>query len=242
MEVTIIILQVLVGALGAYILFYAQQKGKNLADKQDLRNITQIVEEIKKNNTAEIELLKNNLDFISSRKLEVFSEEKEALVGFYAQINTWLWEGLNARLNEYNHTNYSDLSDKLVSMRDMYNKTNIAFSKVQLLISENELIMAGHYAIKEVLNLHHFVEGLYFKLKRNLASEKIAIDQLFDKKFDFKSLPKEFQQFQMDQATERNKERVEILETYHSKHSDFFNPALKLVYDFQGLATDYLRS
>jgi hypothetical protein len=50
------------------------------------------------------------------------------------------------------------------------------------------------------------------------------------------------QDFQIQQATERKKEREEILETYHSKHGEFFNPALNSVYAFQGLATAYLRS
>ena len=161
MELTIIILQVIAGLISAYLLFFAQQKGKNLADKQDLHHLTEIVEEIKKNKSNEIEILKASLDFIKSRKLEVFSEEKIALVDFYAQINTWMWDSLNARLNEHNHTNYLQISDKLVFTRDMYNKTNIAFSKVQLLISDKDLIVAGHRAITEVLKLHHFVEGLY---------------------------------------------------------------------------------
>jgi hypothetical protein len=242
MELTIIILQVIAGLISAYLLFFAQQKGKNLADKQDLHHLTEIVEEIKKNKSNEIEILKASLDFIKSRKLEVFSEEKIALVDFYAQINTWMWDSLNARLNEHNHTNYLQISDKLVFTRDMYNKTNIAFSKVQLLISDNDLIVAGHRAITEVLKLHHFVEGLYLKQKLNLASEKGAIDLLFDKKFDFKQLPKEIQDFQMQQASDRKKEREEILETYNSKHGEFFNPAMNAVYTFQGLATAYLRS
>ncbi|HET6992310.1 MAG TPA: hypothetical protein VFJ43_13340, partial [Bacteroidia bacterium] len=57
----IIILEIIVGLLSAYLIYYAQQKGKNQADKEDLRKITEIVEEVKKKNNEEIELLKANL-------------------------------------------------------------------------------------------------------------------------------------------------------------------------------------
>lgn len=61
MQLIIIILQIVIGLLSAYLLYYAQQKGKNQADKEDLRKLTVIVEEVKKKNNEEIELLKANL-------------------------------------------------------------------------------------------------------------------------------------------------------------------------------------
>ena len=43
----IITLQIIAGLLSAYLIYYAQQKGKNQADKQDLKKLTEIVEDVK---------------------------------------------------------------------------------------------------------------------------------------------------------------------------------------------------
>jgi hypothetical protein len=72
MNFTIILFQVLTVLLSAYLLFYFQQKGKNLADKSDLGKITEIVEEVKKGKSEEIELLKSKLSILSNKKIQIF--------------------------------------------------------------------------------------------------------------------------------------------------------------------------
>ena len=240
-QLTIILLQIIIGLLAAYLLFYAQQKGKNQADKEDLRRLTEIVEEVKKKNNEEIELLKANLSLLTDREKQIFGEEKQAIVDFFAQLNSWIWDSLNIYIHEYNHTNYQDISTRLIAMRDAYNKTNVTFSKVQLIATDKELIKAGHNAIMKTLELHHFKEGLLKRLSSTLSREKVLIDQIVNKQIDFRTMTSDILDFYQQQAKENSKDKNEITDEYFAKHKDFFNPAIGEVNNFKDKAKDYLR-
>lgn len=239
-DIVIIGLEIVIGLLSAYLLYYARQKGKNQADKEDLKKLTEVVEDIKKKNNEEIELLKAKLSILTDKKVQLFSEEKEALIIFFSQLNKWIWESLNLYLNEYNHTNYKDLSDRLTIMRDAFNQTNVSFAKVQLLVKDNDLILAGHQAISETLNLHHFNENLVQRLLRTLSSEKIFDDQLTSGKIDLKNSC--MSDFYMKVAIDNEAEKKAVWEEYLAKNNDMFSTAIKKTNSFKDKAKKYLNA
>ena len=241
MQLIIIILQIVIGLLSAYLLYYAQQKGKNQADKEDLRKLTVIVEEVKKKNNEEIELLKANLSLLTDREKQIFGEEKQAIVNFFAQLNTWIWDSLNIYIHEYNHANYQDISTRLIAMRDAYNQTNVTFSKIQLIATDKDLIKAGHNAIMKTLELHHFKEGLLKRLNSTLSWEKILVDQIVNKQVDFRTMTGDLRDFYQRQAEKHEKDKKEITDEYFAKHKDIFNPAIGEVNNFKDKAKEYLR-
>jgi hypothetical protein len=238
---TLLILQIVIGLLSAYLLYYAKQKGKNQADKEDLRKLTEIVEEVKKKNNEEIELLKANLSLLTDREKQIFGEEKQAIIDFFAQLNTWIWDSLNIYIHEYNHANYQDISTRLIAMRDAYDQTNVTFSKVQLIATDKDLIKSGHNAIMKTLELHHFKEGLLIRLSSTLSWEKILIDQIVNKQIDFRTMTGELCDFYQRQAEKHEKDKKEIINEYFAKHKDFFNPAIEEVNNFKDKAKEYLR-
>ena len=240
-QLIIIFLQIVIGLLSAYLLYYAQQKGKNQADKEDLKKLTVIVEEVKKKNSEEIELLKANLSLLTDREKQIFVEEKEAIVIFFAQLNTWIWDSLNIYIYEYSHFNYQDISTRLIAMRDAYNKTNVAFSKVKLIVKDEDLIKAGHEAIMKTLALHHFKEGLLKRLLSTLSWEKILVDQIVNKQIDFRTMTSDLRDFYQRQAEEQEKDKKEITDEYFAKQNDIFNPAIGEVNNFKDKAKVYLR-
>lgn len=242
MQLTIIILQIIIGLLSAYLLYYAQQKGKNQADKEDLKKLTEVVEEVKKKNNEEIELLKANLSLLTDREKQIFSEEKEAIVIFFAQLNAWIWDSLNIYIYEYNHSNYQDISSRLIAMRDAYNKTNVTFSKVRLIVKDEDLIKSGHEAIMRTLALHHFKEGLLKRLISTLSWEKILVDQIVNKQIDFRTMTSDLRDFYQRQAETHEKDKKEITDEYFAKHNDIFNPAIGEVNNFKDKAKVYLRN
>lgn len=240
-QLIIIILQIVIGLLSAYLLYYAQQKGKNQADKEDLRKLTVIVEEVKKKNNEEIELLKANLSLLTDREKQIFGEEKQAIINFFAQLNTWIWDSLNIYIHEYNHTNYQDISTRLIAMRDVYNQTNVTFSKVQLIATDKDLIKTGHDAIMKTLELHHFKEGLLKRLSSTLSWEKILVDQIVNKEIDFRTMTGDLRDFYQRQAEKHEKDKKAITDEYFAKHKDIFNPAIGEVNNFRDKAKEYLR-
>ena len=97
MEVILITLQALsllgIGSVfifRKYLFSYTSEKGKNLATKEDIEDITRKVEDVKSSYTAEIERLKFDLSILSRKhdilldeKIRVFKELQKRLVDFY---------------------------------------------------------------------------------------------------------------------------------------------------------------
>lgn len=240
-QLIIIFLLIVIGLLSAYLLYYAQQKGKNQADKEDLKKLTETVEEVKKKNNEEIELLKANLSLLTDREKQIFGEEKQAIIDFFAQLNSWIGDSLNIYIHEYNHANYQDISSRLITMRDAYNQTNVSFAKVQLIASDNDLIKAGHDAIIKTLELHHFKEGLLQRLSSTLSWEKILVDQIVNKEVDFRTMTSDLRDFYQRQAEKHDKDKKAITDEYFAKHKDIFSAAIRQINNFRDRAKDYIR-
>jgi hypothetical protein len=240
-NIIIIVLQIVGSLLATYLVYYAQNKGRYLADKQDIKKITSIIEEVKRKNNEELEMVKTSLSLISNRHLQIFSEEKDAIIRFFTQLNKWVWNSLNIQLSEFNLSNYTDLSERIIKMKDAYNEVNVAFSKVQLLISDDELIIIGHEATVEALKLHQFIESLAFKLRNNLTNEKIDFELLTSGKIDFQKLTQEVKQFNLSSALSRQKEREQIIKDYNEQRGDFFSSTLQKIHLFKNLAKNYLK-
>jgi hypothetical protein len=235
----LIILQILAAALTAYLIYYAREKGKNQANKDDLKELTKIVEDVKTENSKEIELLKANLLVFSEKEKQIFSEEKEAIVIFFSQINTWIWDSLNIYIHEYSHANYQEIASRLILMRDNYNKTNVTFSKVRIIVDDDDLIASGHDAIGKTLELHHFVEALLKRLSSNLSSEKIMVDQVLQTDFD--TLSDGMKSYYKSEGEKIREERKAITDEYFGQHGKTFDPAIASVNIFKDLSKKYLR-
>jgi hypothetical protein len=237
----LLIFQILVAALTAYLIYYAREKGKNQASKDDLKELTKIVEDVKKENLKELELLKANLLVFTDKEKQIFSEEKEAIIIFFAQLNNWIWDSLNIYIYEYNHSNYQEIASRLILMRDNYNKTNVTFSKVKLIVDDEDLITAGHDAISKTLKLHHFVESLLKRLSSNLGWEKIMVDRVLNKEIDFQTLASSTQNYYKTEAKNNTEERKLITDEYFNQHEKSFNPAMDSVNNFKTISKKYLR-
>ncbi|MCT3846072.1 hypothetical protein HZQ52_14685 [Elizabethkingia anophelis] len=240
-EFIIISLQVLVGLLSAYLLYYAQQKGKNQADKEDLKKLTEIVEEVKKKNNEEIELLKANLSLFTDREKQIFGEEKQAIVEFFTQLNSWIWDSLNIHLSEFNHDNYQTISTRLIAMREAHNKTNISFSKVKLIVTDEDLINAGHNSIIKTVDLYYFENVLLKRLIDVLSKEKMLLDGILSKENNFEFLSDEIKTIYNDQVKQNKLEMEAIAYDYVTKYTGLFSPAMKEVNNFSDKAREYLR-
>ncbi len=136
--ITIIVLQIICGLLSGYLLNYVNQRGKNWADKKDLKAITDIVEDVKQKYQADNERLRAELTVISNRKTKDFSDEKESVILFYTAVNEWLWDKTNILIVNYDRDNYRDLSQKIVDLNAIYNQTNVLFSNA-VMVDNREL-------------------------------------------------------------------------------------------------------
>lgn len=240
--IIIILLQLIIGLLTAYLTNYVNQKGKNWADKEDMKELTETVEEVKQKFQKDNEFLKAELNLLTNRKSQVFSEEKESIILFFTSLNEWLWSKCNIPIFDYNSSNYNDLNEKIIALKNQHHQVNVLFSKVQLLVDNQKLIEVGYHAISETLNLHQFVIENCSNLKKSLAMEKSMFDTIFSKEFDYQKAPNEIKDFMMGQAKDNQKDKENITNEYLDKQLVLFKKAMSFRHQFKDLAKEHLKS
>jgi len=241
MENLIIIpLEILLFFLSAYLIYYVHKKGQNQADKEDLKKLTEIVEEVKLKNSKEVESIKANLSLLTDRGKQIFSEEKDSIIVFFAQLNTWIWVSLNITTNDYNTGNFNDISKRLIEMEEAYNKTNMSYSKVVLLINNIDLINEGQEAINKLYEVQKLRIRLLNKLYTNCLVmnnwdeeiSKINKDDIRQQS-DLHSL--------LDASFNLEKQTKSIKSDYIEFNTVAFNSALDAINIFKDSAQRYLR-
>lgn len=145
-----IILEVLIILLGLYLAFfksYFQEKGKNLATKEDIEEITRKVENIK-----------NELLYSTQTKLSLKSEERISLVTCYEKYNYWLNTIVDAYfggINEENKSKLKDLQDKIDEAKFQY---EMAEGRMELFVNNEELTKLRVELKLKTLELQHEFE------------------------------------------------------------------------------------
>lgn len=73
-----------------YIIFYFREKGKNLATKEDIADITRKMEAVKQQFTNDTEKLKNALAILANVQTSVASVERNAIIDFNKSLFSYL--------------------------------------------------------------------------------------------------------------------------------------------------------
>ncbi|MHA8060378.1 hypothetical protein PQG22_03755 [Aquirufa beregesia] len=88
---------------------YFETKGANQATKEDIGEITEIVETIKSDLLHQNELLKAQLSFKNQHRLNLKTAEREAIFDFNKRISAWLFSLIRFTFSVYNLDNYKEL-------------------------------------------------------------------------------------------------------------------------------------
>ena len=72
-----------------YLANYLNEKGKNIAQKEDLEVLTSLIEKVKNNFNRDIEHLRSDLGISSNATISLIQEEKKAIVEFYKAYFSW---------------------------------------------------------------------------------------------------------------------------------------------------------
>lgn len=89
-------LLIIVGLFILYFLIknllpsYFSEKGKNLATKEDITDITRLVEGVKQTFTTETEHLKANLQMLTNLQVGLASEERNSIIDYNEKYFRWL--------------------------------------------------------------------------------------------------------------------------------------------------------
>lgn len=95
------LLFVLLPFLGAFFGSYSKAKGKNLATKEDVEEITEKIESIKTSHTKEIEKFKSEVLFEKDQKKQYSDRKEELLIKYYDQVTEFRYEFLAVNFGDF---------------------------------------------------------------------------------------------------------------------------------------------
>ncbi|MHA8058947.1 hypothetical protein [Aquirufa nivalisilvae] len=157
MEIAQIILEVILVFIGLYLaLFksYFQEKGKNIATKEDIQEITELVETVK-----------NQIHFSTQSKLSLKTEERNALVNHYEKYNYWLNTILDTYLGGINKENIGKLKDFEQRLNDAKFNFELADGRKEIFVDNKEIDELLKELKIKTLELQHIVEKKFGELE-----------------------------------------------------------------------------
>jgi hypothetical protein len=166
-DVVQIILEIIIVLIGFYLAFfksYFQQKGKNLATKEDIEHITRIVEKVK-----------NQIQYSTHAKISLKKEEQKSIIKCYETYNNWLNLILNIYPGKITEKNIDDINRLLEELHEAYSKTNIAYSRLSLFIEDPGLFITFGNLIVETHEMQSFVNDNFQELRMRLIHKNIEI-------------------------------------------------------------------
>jgi len=212
--------------LGLAEIYLTYSQGRKFADKSDIRLITDILSQIHDRNMEENDLLKTNLNIHTGQNNHIFNERKNAILAYFSSLNTWMWDGLNVSVQDYNHVNFEEITRRITNIKDYYNQANISFAVMQLTIESEQLVKIGYEAMMDTLKLHHFVENTMKNYQKTLSWEKTLLDKITSKDYDFFKLSPDMKSFYERQARENEEDKRRVLEGYNDRHWELFKQAI----------------
>jgi hypothetical protein len=212
--ITLIILIFLI--IRKYIVpSYFSQKGKNLADKQDVENLTKKIENIKSSFNEKIEYLRTDLNFKNQNRISVTSYEREAILNVNEKYAEWLNSLMNISFSLITVKNYSLIENYFSELKDRKIEFENSEAKLHIFMNDDELMKVKSNCHLKTLEIEYLVK----KTTSTLLSDFERMD------FYFNNIPSETK----EQIDSRQSEYLkamdgisEIISGFYKKRADIF--------------------
>lgn len=160
----------------AFFKSYFKEKGKNLATKEDIGEITGIIEQIKANFSNETESIKHELQFINQKRITLLGEERNAILGYYDSCFCLYSSLINiffTRIDEH-------FEEEIIRIHSLMNKLRLEYSmalgRMHLYFFNSSIIDAeSEYYIKTI-NLENLIVITMIDL--NMLNQLKKIDEV----------------------------------------------------------------
>jgi hypothetical protein len=158
---------------------YFEAKGTNQATKEDIGEITEIVENIKSDLLHQNELLKAQLSFKNQHRLNLKTAEREAIFDFNKRISAWLFSLIRFTFSGYNIDNYKELKLMSSEFSKRQYECDLAEAHLVLFMHDKEFLELKRDLTINVIQLEGIVEtsmhkvyGSYSKCEFHLELDK----------------------------------------------------------------------
>jgi hypothetical protein len=158
--IAVIIFQSLIVIILASIVWrqsYLTRKGQNQADKEDIAELTRLVESVKNKFTQENATLQADLEMLKDRKGKTYTQSQQAIINFYTAYNKWLIKTMNTFPYSYTEHNYTNMDEIQIILDDLHNNSDVGLSIVDLLVSDTKIATLGYQLNFETINLSVYI-------------------------------------------------------------------------------------
>lgn len=174
-------------ALSAFPIIkkYFETKGANQATKEDIGEITKIVENIKSDLSQQNELLKAQLSLINQHRLNVKTAERDAIFDFNRQKSVWLYSLVRFSFYKYNIENYKEtIQLTYLDFQKRQYEFDLAEAHLVLLLHEETFFDLNKRLIEQIAELNKIASqttyDLFYafsKAELNLETEQKPLEQ-----------------------------------------------------------------
>ena len=154
-----LVLEALILVLLLYLAFlksYFQEKGKNIATKEDVEEITSLVESVK-----------SQLQFSLQAKLSLRAEEHQVLIDYFSKYSAWLSAITNCSIANLDKDSAASRMAEIRAQLDMLHQDfDRAAGRMELFV-ENEDIQSQHGPLViETLKFQSHAQQLTFEVEK----------------------------------------------------------------------------
>lgn len=118
---------------------YFSEKGKNLAKKEDIEELTEKVEDVKQKFVEKTENLKARLDLVTQLQIGYKNEERTAVTRFHEAIFTWINMCLDSGHGGLDDYNNEMIDKRIFSFNNAYNKVLNTQAMLELYVEDKKL-------------------------------------------------------------------------------------------------------
>ncbi len=222
-----------------YLSSYLSEKAKNWADKEDITDITEKIESVKSEFVSKSEILKTDLQLILNYQIEHRNEERKVLIEFHHFLNDWINKCFNFDVVSYNRGNTQDLFIKRKEIRELYDKCNLAKSKVDFIVKNHQLIEISGLLLIEGLKFSYFVESFILSLYYKYQNQNSITD-------DFLRIFKDIESNMVLGRSLANEEKAikleieELISNFMNSKLETCKPIIPILNNFNVITKQYL--
>lgn len=222
-----------------YLPNYFNEKGKLLAQKEDIAEITEKIEGVKKGFTQETEHLRIDLQKLLNFQVSHRTEERNSIINFYDKYNHWLYSLLEINFGAYNRGNVIDLTNKRIYIEKFYAETSIAQAKLRLLVKDKNIIGLSHNLLTDVLQFKGWMDKRLLSLQQNLERHN-SITERFSRIIKNMEENKELAYCIAEDEKEIEKEKGDLVKEFYQNKNEEYKKVIPTDRLFTELVKEYL--
>ncbi len=154
---------------------YFEAKATNQATKEDVGEITKIIENVKSDLLQQNELLKAQLSLANQHKLDIKSAEREAILDFNKQKSAWIYSLYRFSFYKYHLENYKEISLTVLDNQKRQYEYDLAVAHLVLFMHDNEFIELKDKLINEVIELDKIISNTTYDLYGSFSKAESSL-------------------------------------------------------------------